>query len=104
MKKAGKLREWIFAYSILLVFMLAGCQSEIPESTSPKQNQTAAHQHHDVQETTKSVNELPSFVKNLDPIVGKVYHAAAKNQELLEWIPCYCGCGEEAIETIWIVL
>jgi len=50
----------------------------------------------DLREETGSAAILPSFLDGQQKIVRQVYQLAAQNAELLEWIPCYCGCGESA--------
>jgi hypothetical protein len=58
------------------------------------------HQIHlangDIQETTTSADILPNFMDGKPEAMRVVYEAAAKSADLLEWIPCYCGCGESA--------
>jgi hypothetical protein len=49
----------------------------------------------DLREET-AADKLPSFLKDHDPRVVAVYQAAAKHPELLEKIPCFCGCGKSA--------
>ncbi|WP_212774277.1 PCYCGC motif-containing (lipo)protein [Polycladomyces abyssicola] len=48
----------------------------------------------DVTEMTSSPNQLPRFLNGKDANVLKIYRSAAKNGDLLQYIPCYCGCGE----------
>jgi len=50
----------------------------------------------DIQEETSSITELPHFLDDKDEHMQTLYLAAAQHQELLEHIPCYCGCGESA--------
>jgi hypothetical protein len=47
-------------------------------------------------ETTKSLSTLPSFLVHYEPEVKNVYKLAAAHTSLLQWIPCYCGCGQRA--------
>ncbi|MGZ4112805.1 MAG: PCYCGC motif-containing (lipo)protein [Tumebacillaceae bacterium] len=53
----------------------------------------------DILETTASYTALPSFLKNADPKIVQAYQVAAKNLELLQSMPCYCGCGESVGHT-----
>jgi hypothetical protein len=76
----------------LFLFVLMGCQTQEKQTEAPHQDSS----HGDVQETTNNANTLPSFVKKLDPQIGQIYQVAAQNHQLLQWIPCYCGCGESA--------
>ena len=63
-------------------------------------NQKEEHDHAshtqqaDIQEKTKGVDTLPTFLDKLDPQMKDIYTVAGQNAELLDWIPCYCGCGE----------
>ncbi len=49
-----------------------------------------------MQEKTKGIETLPTFLDKLDPQLKDIYTVAGNNAELLSWIPCYCGCGENA--------
>jgi hypothetical protein len=44
-------------------------------------------------ETTAGLSVLPSFLQYYESEVKQVYKLAAAHTELLQWIPCYCGCG-----------
>lgn len=80
----------------LIGLVITGCG--VANTTEP----TADHHHPkenvvvstDIREETKSPNELPTFLKNVDPSIKKIYLDVAANQSLLDWIPCYCGCGQ----------
>ncbi|MEN2767520.1 PCYCGC motif-containing (lipo)protein [Ornithinibacillus xuwenensis] len=50
----------------------------------------------DIQEATSSTNELPTFLDEHNQDMKNIYLVAAKHQELLEHIPCYCGCSLSA--------
>ncbi|CAB3390905.1 PCYCGC motif-containing (lipo)protein [Kyrpidia spormannii] len=50
----------------------------------------------DILETTASAEVLPTFLNNQQEAVRQIYAAVGKSTELLQWIPCYCGCGESA--------
>jgi hypothetical protein len=53
-------------------------------------------QNGDLQEKTASVDVLPSFLMDKPENIRAVYQIAAKSVDVLQWIPCYCGCGESA--------
>jgi len=40
-----------------------------------------------------SVSQLPEKVRRAPPVVQEAYRFAIVNAEILEKIPCYCGCG-----------
>jgi hypothetical protein len=50
----------------------------------------------DLQETTSSVELLPSFLEGQTATIRKAYETAVTVKGLLPYIPCYCGCGESA--------
>lgn len=94
---------WVFPIFILMtVIFLASCQTS--ETVSTAQNKTnTSHEHTstklpngDIQEVTKGKQELPSFLLKAEPHIVKAYQAAADHTEVLEKIPCYCGCSLSA--------
>ncbi|NMH70415.1 hypothetical protein HF072_16665 [Bacillus sp. RO3] len=71
---------------------LAGCASHQEEDV---------HGDHiapngDIREETASADILPSFLDEKDETMKLIYSSAAQNPELLQYIPCYCGCGDSA--------
>jgi len=79
---------------LLFSCLLAGCSSSTSKNHATNERHSISeHLSGDIRETTTGNHQLPSFVKNLDPKVGEVYQRVAENTELLDWIPCYCGCG-----------
>lgn len=91
----------INALSILAVLVLGGCSS-----TASTPRHEAGHGHHGhVQEKTASVSELPKFLdidaipnsikKEVKPLIINIYRDVPAHKELLEHMPCYCGCGAE---------
>ncbi|WP_042350157.1 PCYCGC domain-containing protein [Bacillus massiliogorillae] len=99
--KQSKILLSLFATVILI---LGACsKNEATEATKTgNQEQTENHDHTqhaangDLQEETKSIETLPSFLKDKPEEMSTVYAAVAKNRKLLESMPCYCGCGESA--------
>ncbi|WP_226585559.1 PCYCGC domain-containing protein [Halobacillus litoralis] len=82
MKKIGSL-----LLIILIGTSLSGCSSETEESH-------IEHVHGDVREETASIEALPGFLVEKPENIQTIYAAAAQHEELLENMPCYCGCGE----------
>jgi hypothetical protein len=39
------------------------------------------------------MSELPDFVQDAPPQVQEAYRFAVANPEILQQMPCYCGCG-----------
>lgn len=85
------------AVTIGIIFTGCSPQQDSIKKTQTEQKQSSEqHSTGDLREATANMNQLPSFVKKLDPQIAQVYQIAAKNTDLLNWIPCYCGCGESA--------
>lgn len=61
-------------------------------------NTTTTHNHlsGDLQEVTASAGILPSFLEGKSEDIRVVYQAAGQAPDILQWIPCYCGCAESA--------
>jgi hypothetical protein len=53
----------------------------------------------DLQEKTMNASVLPTFLDDKNKQIQQIYSLAAANTDLLQWIPCYCGCGESAGHT-----
>lgn len=66
------------------------------DDKNEQQEVQADHVHNDIREETSSIDVLPNFMSNKPKDMKLIYKAAAKNKELLENIPCYCGCGESS--------
>lgn len=75
---------------IAIVLLLAACSS--------KEESHNGHEHvnGDIQEETASAEILPAFLNEQPENIRLTYQIAGQATELLEWIPCYCGCGESA--------
>ncbi|MFD2171655.1 PCYCGC motif-containing (lipo)protein [Tumebacillus lipolyticus] len=50
----------------------------------------------DLQEATANKTSLPAFLMNKNAKMKDSYKAAVENVDILQYIPCYCGCGEHA--------
>lgn len=86
--------------SILLIFMLilvSACSSGEQEGKQDEINSDLTPVYDgmgDIHEETSSKETLPQFLDNHAEEMQIIYRAVAEHQELLEHIPCYCGCGE----------
>lgn len=86
-----------------LLFILAGCSNEPKTDVHESSHGEESHNHSkpsfyqgDLREKTASVQDLPSFLDDKPEDMKVIYSAAAQHQEVLEQIPCYCGCGTSA--------
>lgn len=76
--------------------------NENQQSQEKTSQVTKEHEQHaetasgDIREETASNKVLPEFLKDKSEDMKVIYANTAQNKELLEKIPCYCGCGESA--------
>jgi len=78
--------------SALLV--LSACGKEATKENH--EGHTEHIENGDIQETTVSADVLPAFLDNQSEDMKLVYQVSAKAQDVLKWMPCYCGCGDSA--------
>jgi hypothetical protein len=86
----------IFSITLLSTLLITGCSNSLQESGSHNKQEHQQTASGDIREETKSVDVLPSFMNDKPKEMKNLYVSAAKNKELLEKMPCYCGCGESA--------
>ncbi|MBO8164896.1 MAG: hypothetical protein H0Z34_14445 [Brevibacillus sp.] len=89
-----KRRRFLYI-GLLALSLAAGCSAPSGEDAMQPGDRKHAP-NGDLQEMTASVSELPTFLDKLDPRIKDVYQLAAQHHDTLQWIPCYCGCGESA--------
>ncbi|CAM3566657.1 PCYCGC motif-containing (lipo)protein [Hydrogenibacillus schlegelii] len=77
--KGLTISRWTGLWLLAAASFLAGCSAE----THPG----------DGREATASIDVLPSFLHNAPDDVRATYRLAARHADMLEWIPCTCGCG-----------
>ncbi|WP_236630028.1 PCYCGC domain-containing protein [Exiguobacterium sp. KRL4] len=79
---------------------LAACgQAEQKTASHTDHAKHTTHASTDQLEQTSSPTIAPSFLKETDSSIQTIYLSVAKHQDLLEKMPCYCGCGESAGHT-----
>lgn len=100
------MKKVLFPLLAIVVLVLNACSSSNDEQTSEKE---VNHQHTeqsdnisrnplsgDLQELTASAEVLPKFLDSQSEDIRLAYEVSAQATDLLQWIPCYCGCGESA--------
>lgn len=90
--------RWIFPMALLLLasMLATACGSKEANSGGHESNKVTRLPNGDLQEITASTDQLPAFLDGKHEVIVHAYQTAAANMELLDWIPCYCGCGEVA--------
>ena len=87
---------------MLIVSIASAACSSLNTSEEKTSHTVKEHQQHsehvsgDIREETASNEVLPEFLRDKSEDMQVIYVNAAQNKELLEKIPCYCGCGESA--------
>lgn len=89
---------YLFAASLLFLSACGAENNTAEQPEEPTQLETSheGHEHAsgDIQEETAGADVLPSFLDNQNENIRLVYQIAGQTTDILEWIPCYCGCGE----------
>ncbi|UOQ91636.1 PCYCGC domain-containing protein [Halobacillus shinanisalinarum] len=92
--------------TFVLGSLMAGCSSnhseeEAQPSSSQSQTQPQSTQHSenhivhgDKRVETPSYEVMPDFLQNKSEDMQLIYTSASQHKDLLEQIPCYCGCGD----------
>ncbi|MGG3800965.1 PCYCGC motif-containing (lipo)protein [Metabacillus fastidiosus] len=85
------LKRLFLCISIISITILTACGQS--EKESEQHSDHDEHSMGDIREETASASELPSFLDDKPEDMRTIYAAVAHNGELLQYIPCYCGCG-----------
>lgn len=87
--------------STLLLLSLTACGGNENKSSADGNANHAPNAFHitasgDVQELTAGKEVLPSFLDGQHENIVLAYRAVSEYPELLDGMPCYCGCGDSA--------
>ena len=98
MKMPKKTGWMVMTLSATLALGACG-QAEQKTDSHANHEAHATHTSADQLEQTTSPAIAPAFLKETDSSIQTIYLSVAKHQDLLEKMPCYCGCGESAGHT-----
>ncbi|EGQ26422.1 hypothetical protein HMPREF9372_1573 [Sporosarcina newyorkensis 2681] len=98
------MKKKLLAGLAALTLALAACgngATEKPAESDPQDARAEAGHveqlaNGDLQEITASADILPSFLDDKPEDMRMVYQVAGKATDVLEYMPCYCGCGDSA--------
>lgn len=76
------------------MLVIVGCQSETPEESAATEHTEHGNMMGDLHELTASVDTLPAFLDEYPETIAAIYARVPHHQDILEQMPCYCGCGE----------
>ncbi|MFB7815683.1 PCYCGC motif-containing (lipo)protein [Paenibacillus chitinolyticus] len=91
-------KKWGLLTATLLCASMLAAACESGGAKQEAQGDGVAHHaaNGDLQEKTASSAVLPKFLNKQREEIRLVYELAGKNADLLQSMPCYCGCGESA--------
>ena len=93
------MRKRLMLVLLAVTLIVAACGQKV--DTDHEKDPLEVGQHHqlpngDLQEVTASVTELPKFMDDKPEDMRLIYQVAGTATDILDYIPCYCGCGESA--------
>lgn len=93
------MKKGIMPIMLILVLVLSACGNKAKEDMHPDKMEVGHEKHlpnGDLQEVTASTSDLPKFLADKPEDMQLVYSIAANANDILTYMPCYCGCGESA--------
>ncbi|WNB91441.1 PCYCGC motif-containing (lipo)protein [Bacillus sp. NEB1478] len=104
-----KKKQLILTMTLAAGFLISGCGNQKDNDhknhnehsqSSQEKNSHSQHTEHtangDIQELTASMDSLPAFLDKQPKEIASIYSAVPHYKNVLESMPCYCGCGESA--------
>lgn len=85
-------KQVVGAFAAVLSFLVLAACGGSPSDAGHDHSHEAAMG--DIQEKTASIAQQPSFLDKQREEIRIAYKVAAEAADFLEWMPCYCGCGE----------
>ncbi|TLS38062.1 PCYCGC motif-containing (lipo)protein [Pseudalkalibacillus caeni] len=87
-----KYKIYIVSLVMILVAFASGCGNE----ESQEEQVTHRADNGDLRELTADASTSPDFLNEKDETIQVIYELAPHYKQVLESVPCYCGCGESA--------
>ncbi|MGI8316337.1 PCYCGC motif-containing (lipo)protein [Halobacillus mangrovi] len=84
----------ILIIGLILGSFLTGCSSDEDSTSQSGEETNTEHVNGDLREETADKDKLPAFLNDKSEDMQTLYTAVSQNKDLLENMPCYCGCGE----------
>lgn len=91
-----------YSLFLTLLLVLSACSGGTAEQKNTNDANITEENHiqhnhlsGDLQELT-AIDELPTFLQSQPEEIAAVYEIVFNYADDLQWIPCYCGCGESA--------
>jgi hypothetical protein len=89
-------RKWLFFCSLAFILLLAGCSDNSGKQSSQNKQKVEGPSHQALDllpEKAKQIDiEVPDFLTDKPSTVPQLYKLAYANQDVLKYMPCFCGC------------
>src|SRR5690606_38151881 len=89
--------KMLFIVALIMIYMVLAAFTNTAkenEHADKHPEEVQEMQLGDIREETGGPQHLPEFLGEKPEDMKIIYQAAALNKDLLEKVPCYCGCGE----------
>lgn len=99
MRSTVQTRRDLIVRSLALVVGLAGCSSDRKQQASETQGFAARFaQYEAAPEPNGDLTKVvwPDYVTQAAPDVKRLYEFQITHGELMRYMPCFCGCGQNA--------
>lgn len=91
-----KINSKLLSIGIISLLMLSACNGQDAQKANEQDSGQQEYAQGDIREETQGADKLPDFLKEKPGEMQLIYASAANHKELLEGIPCYCGCADSA--------
>jgi len=91
------LRKYFLMFTVILSLLIGACSNSADEKIDENNHEVTSVNDGsmgDLREETSDKGTLPNFLDKHDDNMKIVYQAVAEHKELLEHVPCYCGCND----------
>ena len=78
----------------ILLLLLSGCSGKETAHEHEEEDELHNHVSGDLQERTANKDVLPNFLEGQNETIRQTYSIVANYAEVLDSVPCYCGCGD----------
>ncbi|GAB7386940.1 hypothetical protein BSNK01_07760 [Bacillaceae bacterium] len=86
--------SFLLVLAFALMFVVSGCSGE-PEENASHLSGPAAETLASLAQEAKAVEvALPAFLADSPAMVRETYALAYAHRDLLQYMPCFCGCGD----------
>ena len=91
---AVKIKSKLLSIGLISLLMLSACTGQ--DAQLEKEHDTSQQEYAlgDIREETQGADKLPNFLKEKPVEMQLIYASVPEHKELLESMPCYCGCAD----------